>query len=126
MTNMKEIMERRKHSRLQTQERVYAALNNGSIQIGQIQNISKGGLAFRYVANREQVEGSYKVDIFATDNAFYLKNIPFKSISDVYIDFEIPFSTTSLRQCGGQFVELTRIQVSQLDYFIESYTISKA
>ena len=126
MTNMKEIMEKRKHRRFQTQERVYTAINNGSIKIGQIQNISKGGLAFRYVANREQVEGSYKVDIFATDNAFYLKNIPFKSISDVYIDFEIPFSTTSLRQCGGQFGELTRIQVSQLDYFIESYTISKA
>ncbi len=126
MTNMKEIMERRKHRRFQTQGGTYAALNNGSIKIGQIQNISKGGLAFRYVANREQVERSYKVDIFATDNAFYLKNIPFKSISDVYIDFEIPFSTTSLRQCGGQFGELTRIQVSQLDYFIESYTISKA
>lgn len=126
MTDMKEIMERRNHPRFQVQEGAYAALNNGSSQIGQIQNISNGGLALRYVAIGEQAEGSYTVDIFVTNNDFFLTNIPFEIISDVYIDFEIPFSTTSLKQCGGQFGELTQSQRVQLDYFIKGYTLSEA
>ena len=122
MTDMKKIVERRKHCRFQAQEGAYTTLYNGSLKIGLIQNISKGGFAFRYVGNGEQAEGSYKVDIFSSNNDFYLKNLPFKTISDFYIEFEIPFSTTSLRQCGGQFDNLTQTHKSQLDYFIKSYT----
>ena len=126
---MKEIMERRRYHRFQVQEGVYVALNDGSFKIGQIQNISKGGLAFTYVANEKNAEGSFTVDIFAVEYVFNLKNIPFKTTSDFYQDVEIPFSTTSLRQlrqCGGQFDELTQIQMSQLDYFINDKTISEA
>ena len=119
------LTERRKHRRFRLRKGAYAAINNGSLKIGQIQNISKSGLAFRYVANGEQTEESYKVDIFVADNDFYLTNIPFKTTSDVFIDFEIPFSTISLKQCGGQFGELTKRQMSQIGYFIESYTISE-
>ncbi len=128
MTDMKKIVEKRKHRRFQVLEGAYAALylDNGSLMIGQIQNISKGGFAFRYVGNGEQAEGSYKVDIFASNNDFYLKNLPFETISDVYIDFETPFSTTSSRQCGGQFGEITQSQMFQLDYFIKYYAISEA
>ena len=124
MTNMKEIMERRKHRRFQAQGGAYAALNNGSLKIGQIHNISKGGLAFRYIANGEPAEGPYKVDIFVTDNDFYLKKIPFKTVSDATLDAEIPFSTIILRQCRGHFGELTPTQMSKLDYFINGYTVS--
>ncbi len=126
MTDMKKIVERRKHRRFQVQGGAYAALYNGSLKIGQIQNISKGGFAFRYIGNGEQAEGSYKVDIFAINNDIFLKDLPFKTISDVYIDFEIPFSTTTLWQCGGQFGEITQSQMFQLDYFIKDYTTSEA
>ena len=128
MTDMKKNVEKRKHHRFQVQEEAYAALYlyNGSFKKGQIQNISKGGFAFRYIDNGEQAEGSYKVDIFASNNDFYLKNLPFKTISDVYIDFENPFSTTTLWQCGGQFGEITQSQMFQLYYFIQDYTISEA
>ena len=125
MTDMKEITERRNYPRFQVQEGAYAALNNGSSQIGQIQNISNGGLAVRYVSTGDQAKGSYKVDIFVTNNDFSLTNMPFKIISDVNIDFEIFFSTTSLRQCGGQFGELTQSQRIRLDDFIKGYTLSE-
>lgn len=126
MTDMKEIRERRKHQRFQIREGVYAALNDGSFKIGQIQNISKGGFAFRYVSNGKKAEGSFTVDLFAVDKAAYLKNIPFKSTSDFYPEVEIPFSTLPLKQCGGLFGELTPTQMSQLDDFIESYIIPEA
>jgi hypothetical protein len=126
MTDMKKIVERRKHRRFQVQDGAYAALYNGSLKIGQIQNISKDGFALRYISYGEQAEGSSEVDIFASNNDFYLKNLPFKTISDVYIDFENPFSTTTLWQCGGQFGEITQSQMFQVYYFIQDYTISEA
>ena len=126
MTDMKEIQNRRNHPRFRVQEGAYAVLNNGAFKIGQIQNISKGGLALRYLAMGEKAEESYQVDIFVKDNDFFLTKIPFKTISDVDVNFEIPFSTTSMRQCGGQFGELTQRQAVQLDYFINSYTLSEA
>ena len=125
MTDTREFMERRNHPRFKVQEGAYAVLNNGYFKIGQIQNISKGGLALKYVAIGEKAEGSCQVDIFVKNNDFFLTHIPFKTITDVYADVEIPFSTTSLRQCGGQFGELTQSQKVQLDYFIQSYTLSE-
>ncbi|UCD31365.1 MAG: hypothetical protein JSV38_11245 [Desulfobacterales bacterium] len=124
MANMKDIIERRKHRRFQARRGTFAALNNGSLKIGQIQNISKGGLAFRYIANEGQAEGSNNVDIFVTDNDFLLRKIPFTTVSDDSLDLEIPFSTVSLRQCCGQFGELTQTQQSELDHFIKGYTVS--
>jgi len=126
MTGMKKFMERRTHRRFKVQEEAYAALNNGSLKIGQIQNISKGGLAFRYLANEKQSEGSYKAYIFKTDNDFFIENLLFNTISDVHIDLEIPSGTVSKRQCRGQFGELTQSQMLQLDYFIKDYTVSEA
>ena len=124
--NLKEFMDRRKLPRFIAQNGAYAAINNDSLKVGQIQNISKGGLALRYLDNGKQTEGPHKVDIFVSDNDFYLKNLPVKIISDVYIDSKIPFSTTSIRQCSGQFAELTPSQLFQLDHFLKFYTLDKA
>jgi hypothetical protein len=125
VTDLKGFVDRRKHPRFPVQNEAYAVINNGSSKIGQIQNISKGGFSLRYLDNGEPVEGSYRVDIFTTDNDFYLQNLPFNTISDVFIDFEIPFSITRLRQCAGQFGELTQNLISQLDYFIKNYTAAE-
>lgn len=123
---MKKFSERRTYRRFKAQEGAFATLNNGSLKIGQIQNISKDGLAFKYFANGKQAEGSFKSYIFLTYNDFFLQNLPFKIISDVHIDFKIPSSTLSKRQCGGQFGELTHSQMFQLDSFIKDYTMSEA
>ena len=57
-SGMTKFSERRAHRRFKVQKGAYAALRNGSLKIGQIQNISKCGLAFRYLANGKQAEGS--------------------------------------------------------------------
>jgi hypothetical protein len=121
-----EFMERRIHPRFRVQKGAYAAINDGFYKIGQIQNISKSGLAFKYMERGEKVEGTYRVDIFSSDNDFFLKNIPFRTISDFFEETENPFITVSIRQCGGKFGELTPGQRSQINYFIENYTLAKA
>ena len=46
LTDMKEIMERRKHKRFMFQTGVYVALKDIYYKLGQLINISKGGIAF--------------------------------------------------------------------------------
>ena len=116
-------MEKRKHLRFQTHEGSYAVLKTDSIKVGQIINISKGGLSLCYIGNGKPIKGLHNIDIFFSSKQFYLKGIPFISVSDFYIDNKVPFSTILMKQCGGQFGELTHSQIYQLDYFIANHTI---
>ena len=122
MTPPEKIVERRKYKRFLVQEGAYALLKNNSSKLGQIKNISKGGLAFSYIVDEEQMNDSFKVDIFITDSGYCLKDVPSKKISDFHIDNRLPFSTFSIRQAGIQFNELNQSQLSQLDNFMRDYT----
>ena len=117
-------VEKRKHKRYKAQKDTYVALINDSIKVGQIINISNGGVAFSYISKGVQLMGWYKLNIFMSDKRFYLKKLPFKAVSDFYLDTKTPYSTVLMKQCGGQFGELTSYQSSQLEYFITNHTIS--
>ena len=123
MIGTKKTVEKRKHNRFKAQKDTYVALVNDSTKVGQIMNISNGGLAFCYIGRGAQITGWQKINIFLSGNRFYLKEVPFKAISDFFIDTKIQFSTVLMKQCGGQFGKLTPSQISQLDYFIANHTI---
>lgn len=91
------------------------------VQMGQIENISKGGLAFRYIDNKKVSNESFKLDILFARDAFHLQGVPYKKIS--YFD---TVSTSSIgifntKQQGVQFGEMMPNQISQLDYFIQNH-----
>jgi hypothetical protein len=113
---------KRKHHRFQAKEGAYAAVSDHNI-LGLIMDISKGGLALQYIADSKQLSGSPEVDIFSSGKDDHLKNVPFKITSDFHVDNKASFSTVILRQCGGQFADLTDDQIAQLDRFIENYTL---
>ena len=117
---------KRKSPRFPAKEGSYAAINSNYSIMGQIKDINKCGLAFRYVANGKKLTGRLTIDIFRHSKEFRLKNLPFKTISDFYVDSKSPFSTIILRQCCGKFADLTDNQISQLDRFIQNYTIGNA
>jgi hypothetical protein len=103
----------------------FAALESDSVIMGQIINISKGGLSFRYVADGLNMNDTFQVDIFLEDNGFHLKKAPFKPVFDFHLKNRVPYSTIVINQCGGEFGELTHTQMLQLDYFIGNYTLSE-
>ncbi|MBW2642034.1 MAG: PilZ domain-containing protein, partial [Deltaproteobacteria bacterium] len=70
MLNAEKIVERREYKRLPVREGVYALIKNNSSTLGQIKNVSMGGLAFSYIVNEEQMHGSFKVDIFISGQGF--------------------------------------------------------
>ena len=122
MLNSKEIIERRSHERYQVKQGVYALLKNGTSKLGQIINISTGGLAFMYINHEEQIGEPIEVDIFISGDGYFLKGIPCKKISDIHVDNFVPFSTFEMRQLGVQFGEMNQGQAAQLDAFIEKYS----
>lgn len=119
---MEENTERRKHQRYQAQEGVYFILKKHYLP-GRIIDISKGGFAFLYITDGEKMNGRFKVDLFSYSDGFFLRNIPFKTISDFKQDNEPHVNHAETRRCSGQFDDdnLTQSQKIQLDYFIESY-----
>jgi hypothetical protein len=95
--------------------------NSGCIP-GQLVSIGKGGIAFVYIENGEQISDRFNIDVFSSSDTFCLKNMPLKVISDVQEGNEPPSNHENIRRCTGQFEELTHVQAAQLDYFLENYT----
>ena len=130
MTKRKVLVERRKHKRFQVQDGIFAVLRCHwpcSTRLGPIIDVSKGGLAFRYIdiASEEGSNGSFELVILLANNSFHLDKVPFETISDFEIGNEVPFSCVKTRRRGVQFGELTHEQIFQIEYFIRNHTISE-
>ena len=96
-------------------------------KLGQIVDISQGGLSFRYIDIGERPNSSLKVKLsIKHNNGFKLEDIPFKTIYDLRATKEFPFSSTRIRRRGGRFVALSQEQISGLEYVIQNYTTSEA
>ena len=145
MTNKKEVVERRKHERLKVKSGAIAMIRplpakqehskdmsiDGNALVAkakycQIINISKDGLAFRYIDRNGKSNEPFELDVLFIQDSIcftYLKNIPFKT---VWVSHE-PSKASSIhfktRQLGVQFGEMTLQQESQLDRFLEKCTI---
>jgi hypothetical protein len=123
MSNMKEIVNQRRYARFRVPKDAFAALGPDYIKVGQIINISMGGLAFRYLAS-EGPSNASELDIFLAGRVFYLYKLPFETVRD-FVTNEMPFSSTNMKVCGLQFGGLTDKQKSDLRYFIQTHTIGK-
>ena len=117
---MKQQINRRKYHRSHVGTGAIAALDD--TKIGTIENISRGGLAFRYIGFEDEeeeflVKESPLVSI-VNHAGLSLHNVPCKVVAVVTSPPEYPFSSIRKIRCHLQFVHLTPEQKSQLDYFI--------
>jgi hypothetical protein len=122
MTNTKPGVERRKHRRFQAWNGAFVAIGPYSLKLGQIVNMSMGGLAFRYIGSRKPSRMKTESKIFV-DNGFFLDDVPLETVSDCEAK-QGPFASLVMRKSGVQFGELTHDQKSRLEYFIHNYTAS--
>ena len=114
--------ERRKNQRFKAAQGAYAVLGSVTSKLGQIEDISMGGLAFKYLADEARSNGTGELDIIIRQNRLCVKNIPIQTVSDFELARENAFSTVRLRQQGVQFVELTSDQASQLEFILKHHT----
>ncbi|MGD8982536.1 MAG: PilZ domain-containing protein [Desulfobacteraceae bacterium] len=126
MTSRIEVVERRRHKRFQAEEGAYAAVRPQYDKIGQIIDVSRGGLAFRYMISGSQEDASSELDIFLIGDGFHLDKVPFQTVSDEGIPERLSPGSQKMRRCGVQFGELTQMQILKLKEFILNHTVVEA
>jgi hypothetical protein len=91
-----------------------------------IMNISKDGLAFRYIDRNGELNEPFKLNVsFAQDSISftYLKYVPCKTVWTSHEASKPSSSHLKTMQRGVQFGEMTPNHASQLDRFIQKYAI---
>ena len=117
--------ERRKDKRFKLKDPVFAILYSSQTKTAQIVDISRGGLAIRYVKNDYDSDMINKLDIFKSDFSFYMDNIKAKTISDIEVTGENFNGSKEVRRCGVQFENLSENQISQLERFIQNVSFGR-
>jgi len=115
--------EKRRFRRFQAPQNAFALLRGPESRLGQIIDISKGGLAFRYLSNGRQPRRSFQLDIFLANNGFRLEKVSSRTVSDFEISKQALANSVTMRRCGVQFDELNQDHISRLEYFLENYTL---
>jgi hypothetical protein len=122
MIHRADIAEQRQYNRFRVPKGIFVALRSHDVKVGQVLDISMGGLAFDYIPREELSSGPSELQIFLVGNVYVYK-IPFKSVWDQEAK-QVSASSLRMRQCGVQFGELTGNQKSELEYFIRHHTIT--
>ena len=116
-------MERRKHTRYNVDENVMVF---NTTTFGQIINICKGGLAFRYLADKNDPPlNSFELGLMNSNNAFLLDNIHCRLVTVTDSPPIHPSSSTIIRRTGVCFTNLTIEQQAELDCFLMNDTIGE-
>ncbi|MDA8165117.1 MAG: hypothetical protein M0017_08830 [Desulfobacteraceae bacterium] len=106
--------ERRKHPRCRLSERAFVIVQSEPLKLGQLVDITPERVAFRYLADGEQVAaGHHRVDIMLTDRNVYLQELPVTMVAEREEE-PLPFASTSTRVVAMAFGELSAEQRSQL------------
>jgi len=104
------------------QDEAYVALRPDFTKLGRLINISRGGLAFHYLAHQRQEQAPTHLDLFTSNDGFHLSRIPCKVIYDIRLSEKQRFSTSlERRRCGLEFGEITEAQVTQLESYIKNH-----
>ena len=119
-------VERRQQPRFKAAEGVFAALVNRDSKLGQIKDISKLGLSFRYIDHGGTSGETSELKIIIGRGGLYLDKLPFKKVTDFEIKNEHRFSSIKMCQIGLQFGKLTTQQSIRLEHFIQNHTTGDA
>jgi len=128
MVGRKRTVERRKSTRYKAVEGAYAAISPKSHKLGQIIDISMGGLAFKYIdTNNDDVtnddtknQSHTQESIFLSSMGFYVGDLPFKTVSDNEVTNTPSLSAMKVRERHVQFTDLSFKQLFDLDYYLRN------
>jgi len=123
MVGRKRTIERRKNKRYKAVEGAYAAISPNSNKIGQIINISMGGLCFKYINTENKSEepvNRNEASIFLSSMGYYVGDLPFQTIADYEITDRPSFSSMKVRKRHVKFTDLTFKQLFDLDNYLKN------
>ena len=139
--------DRRRHKRYPVNDRLFAIVSSDRHLLDRIENMSKGeiamaiikskpsrmgeiveisrsGLSFRYIATDRMLDHTCEMNILFIDKNFRLSRLPFQVMDDRSISSEPPFDVLRMRRFGVKFGGLTSRQKFKLDHLLKNYTSS--
>jgi len=105
----------RKDRRFLVHDRTLAQVGLAPGVLFHIIDISRGGLAFRYLGDHELAMNPTELDIIR-DEQFALSKIPVKPVSDC----PLAYGYIPMRRRSVQFGELTPWQKAELEHFLQN------
>ena len=123
MVGRKRNVERLKNKRYKAVEGAYAAISPNSHKLGQIIDLSMGGLAFKYIDTSDddtENEQLPEETIFLSSMGYYVGDLPFKTIADYEVTNAPSFSSMKVRKRHVQFADLSFKQLFDLDYYLRN------
>jgi hypothetical protein len=114
-------VERRKFKRLKVATPAFVECAMDSLSTGQILDISKGGLGFRYMSKGEKTKKAFQLKIYSSRDPFSIDHIAVKTAYDLTTPLAFTITKTTMRRRGVQFTKLDPAQLSQLELFIQKY-----
>jgi hypothetical protein len=115
--------EKRKYNRYMARDGAIVALNPHASILGQMIDISLGGLAFRYIETEKQPGQAVELIILVANRRFHLDNIPFRTVTDIRITDNISFSSIKMRRRSVEFGNLSTDQICAIKDFIMKHTV---
>ncbi len=123
MVGRKRTIERRRNKRYKAVEGAYAAISPNSHKLGQIIDISMGGVCFKYINTAsapDPPDQASQEAIFLSSMGYYVGDLPFKTISDYEVTNAPSFSSMKVRKRHLKFTDLTFKQLFDLDYYLRN------
>jgi len=123
MVGRKRTVERRKNKRYKAVEGAYAAISPNSQKLGQIIDISMGGLSFKYIDTSGEAKQDASVNeeaVFLSSMGSYVGDLPFKTVADYEVTNAPSFSSMKVRKRHLSFTDLTFKQLFDLDYYLRN------
>lgn len=114
--------ERRQHKRFRPKNMSLALSKD---LIGEIVDVSEGGMAFRYVNKSGNGLNMAYISLVTTDG-FLMENLPISTVSDFATCDYLPSHGVHMRQRGVKFGNLNQFQRDELETFMLLYTNSAA
>jgi len=120
MSEEKKTVEMRSHKRIMIRDDAFAIVKPHSDRLlVNIENLSAGGLAFRYISDSEWSVDS--LDIMLINDDFYLEKLKVKAVSDFELTDTSLTRHIKMRMQGLEFLAPTSFQQERLKEFIRLY-----
>ena len=119
---------RRRQKRYQVGSGVFVILNpaGDSFKLGTMVDISKSGLALRYMDVIDSTINFSELDIFVSGQGVLIWRLPFTVVSQTAFQSPNPFYSFISRRMGVKFNLLSDVKHARLSSFIQTYGIQEA
>jgi hypothetical protein len=112
----------RNHVRFLIRDCVLVEFNANTFNLGEVLNVSMGGLGLRCFDHRQAMPSVGELRIFSTTGDLRQYQIPFETAWSLFSVYHLPSGRVSTRHCGVKFGPVTKAQKRALRSLIENHS----